>query len=50
MQRTNAVLEQDWFVCPAAAADEEQPCYGWRAAFRQKEDESWEFVWFIAGD
>lgn len=39
-----------YFVCPAAAADEEQAYYGWRAGFRQTADGSWEFIWFIAGD
>lgn len=41
---------EHWFVCPAAAADETRSYYGWRAGFRQKDDHTWEFVWFIAGD
>ncbi|HEX7063313.1 MAG TPA: hypothetical protein VF200_15175 [Woeseiaceae bacterium] len=39
-----------WYICPAAAADEQQDYYGWRAGFRQRDDGDWEFVWFIAGD
>ena len=39
-----------WFICPAAAANEEIQYYDWRAGFRQQDDGTWEFVWFIAGD
>lgn len=39
-----------WYVCPAAAVDEQQAYYGWRAGFRQRDDGRWEFAWFIAGD
>lgn len=46
----NTIGRESWFVCPAAAADEQQAYYGWRAGFRQKDDGAWEFVWFIAGD
>jgi hypothetical protein len=38
------------FVCPAAALDEENTYYGWRAGFRKEQDGSWQFVRFVAGD
>lgn len=41
---------ETYYVCPAAAVDEEQAYYGWRAGFRQNDNADWEFVWFIAGD
>lgn len=47
---TKALGTENWYVCPAAAADESQAYYGWRAGFRQQDDGAWEFVWFIAGD
>ncbi|HLT90492.1 MAG TPA: hypothetical protein VKZ85_06065 [Woeseiaceae bacterium] len=42
--------EERWFVCPAAAADETEPYYDWRAGFRRKADGTWELAWFVAGD
>lgn len=41
---------EHWYICPSAAADEQQDYYGWRAGFRQRSDGRWEFVWFVAGD
>ena len=47
---SKTIAGEDWFICPAAAADEQTQYYDWRAGFRQKDGNSWEFVWFIAGD
>ena len=47
---SKAIAGAAWYICPAAAADEEIQHYGWRAGFRQEEGGTWEFVWFIAGD
>lgn len=47
---SKTIAGQDWFICPAAAANEQIQYYDWRAGFRQKDDGDWEFVWFIAGD
>lgn len=41
---------ETYYICPAAAADENKTYYDWRAGFRLKDDGSWEYVWFIAGD
>ncbi|HEX2139795.1 MAG TPA: hypothetical protein VHG33_08795, partial [Woeseiaceae bacterium] len=47
---SKTIAAVDWFICPAAAADEEIQYYDWRAGFRRQEDGTWEYVWFIAGD
>jgi len=39
-----------YYICPAEAADDDVQYYDWRAGFRLNDDESWEFVWFVAGD
>jgi hypothetical protein len=44
------IAADEWFICPAAAADEEVQYYGWRAGFRRQDAGTWEYVWFIAGD
>lgn len=47
---SKAIADAAWYICPAAAADEEIQYYGWRAGLQQAENGTWEFVWFIAGD
>ena len=47
---SKTIANAAWYICPSAAADESIQYYGWRAGFRQKENGTWEFVWFIAGD
>ncbi len=39
-----------YYVCPAAAVDPDTPYYGYRAGFRLKDGNNWQFVWFLAGD
>jgi len=46
----NRTGPETYFVCPAAALDEEKEYYGWRAGLRRRDDGSWEFAWFIAGN
>ena len=48
-----AITEYDvtlYYVCPAAAVDPDTPYYGYRAGFRLKDRNNWQFVWFLAGD
>jgi hypothetical protein len=47
---SKTIADAHWYICPAAAAAEKVQYYGWRAGFRQTESDTWEFVWFIAGD
>lgn len=47
---SKAIADAAWYICPAAAVDESIQYYGWRAGFRQAANDTWEFVWFIAGD
>lgn len=47
---SKTIVEVDWYICPAAAANEDIQYYEWRAGFRRLEDGRWEFAWFIAGD
>ena len=48
-----ALVEYDvslHYVCPAVAVDPDKPYTEYRAGFRLKDHNNWQFIWFVAGD